>query len=998
MEERITDSQEQILEGLNEGQRQAVTHGEGPLLIIAGAGTGKTAVITKRIAYLIATKKARPEEILALTFTEKAAEEMTQRVDILVPYGFVDVWISTFHALGDRILRENALALGLPPDFRILTPAEQVIFMREHLFELPLDFYRPLGNPLKHLRGILILISRAKDEDVTPNEYLAFAEKLVREAEAHPGDAALQERARQQMELALTYQKYQALLAANGKLDFGDLITLTLRLFREHPLILRRYQERFRYILVDEFQDTNYAQLQLVRLLASRYRNLTVVGDDDQAIFRFRGASFSNILVFLKEYPDAQKIVLSENYRSTQPILDAAYRLIQHNNPDRLEVEAGIDKRLMAKTCPERSRRDGNGSPVRYKVFGTYEDEADWVAEQIAEKVKEGLPYREFAILVRRNADADPFIRSLNMKGIPWRFSGSRGLYNREEIRTVIAFLRALADPHDSKSLYHLAVSEVYGMPAMDLTLINSFAARKHRSLFEILRKLKDDDFEEVPELSKVSGLGRAAAKRLIEDLDYYIERAVREPTGSVLYEYLVKQPGYVKRLAQSSSFQDHQKVANIAKFFEIVRRFGEVASYDRVAHFVEYLDQLIEAGEDPATAEFDADEDAVHILTLHKAKGLEFAVVFLVGLVHNRFPSPDRGDPIPLPDELIKAILPKGDFHLEEERRLFYVGMTRAEQVLYLTRARDYGTKREWKPSPFILEALDLPKAPEELIRASAQAAIDRSAPLPDPAEGGSYAIPADQPLELSYYKIDDYLTCPLKYWYTHIQRMERILRRHHTVIYGSAIHQAVREYHVRKVQGERMGLEDLYAAFLRVWQSEGFISRKHEEERLRAGREALARFYEHAEAEEAAPTHIERKFRFKLENDWIIGYWDRVDEREGEVVIIDYKTSELREQKKADEETRQSPQLSIYALAYRERFGRLPDWVELRFLTPWGVLVGRAVKKERDLEKTIEKIREASIGIRSGRFPAKPSEWVCRFCAYQSICPATAWKEVGV
>ena len=991
MEERIADSREGILEGLNEGQCQALTHGEGPLLIIAGAGTGKTTVITKRIAYLIATKKARPEEILALTFTEKAAEEMAQRVDVLVPYGFVDVWISTFHALGDRILRENALALGLPPDFRILTTAEQVIFAREHLFELPLDFYRPLGNPLKHLRGILTLISRAKDEDVTPDEYLVFAEKLAREAEAHPGDAALQERARSQMELALTYQKYQELLAQNGKLDFGDLITLTLKLFREHPLILRRYQERFRYILIDEFQDTNYAQLQLVKLLASGHRNLTVVGDDDQSIFRFRGASFSNILVFLKEYPDAQTIVLSENYRSTQPILDAAYRLIQHNNPDRLEVEAGVDKRLIAK--------NSDGPSVQYRVFGTYEDEADWVAEQIAEKVtKDGLPYREFAILVRRNADADPFIRSLNMKGIPWRFSGSRGLYNREEIRTVIAFLRALADPHDSRSLYHLAVSEVYGMPAMDLTLINAFAARKHRSLFEVFRRLKDGDFEEAPELYKVSGLGRAAAKRLIEDLDYYIERAIQEPTGSVLYEYLVEWTGYIKRLQKSSSYRDHQKVPNIAKFFEIVRRYSEVASYDRVAHFVQYLDQLIEAGEDPAPAEFEAEEDTVHILTLHKAKGLEFAVVFLVGLVHNRFPSLDRGDPIPLPDELIKDILPKGDFHLEEERRLFYVGMTRTKKELYLTRARDYGTKREWRISPFILEALDLPRAPEEVIRASAQAAIDRNAPLPDPAEGGSYAIPPDQPLELSYYKIDDYLTCPLKYWYTHIQRMERILRRHHTVIYGSAIHQAVREYHVRKVQGGRMSLEELHVAFERAWISEGFISREHEEQRLRAGREALARFYEHAEAEPAVPTYIERKFRFKLDNDWVIGLWDRVDEQDEEVVIIDYKTSEIRDQKKADEETRKSLQLSIYALAYRERFGKLPDRVELRFLTPWRVLVGRAVKKEKDLEKTIERMREASAGIRSGQLHAKPDEWECRFCAYQSICPATAWKEIEV
>jgi len=980
---------EQILEGLNEEQWKAVTHGEGPLLIIAGAGTGKTAVITRRIAYLIATKRARPEEILALTFTEKAAEEMAERVDILVPYGFADVWISTFHAFGDRVLRENALTLGLPPDYQLLTAAEQVIFMREHLFEFPLDYYRPLGNPLKNLKGIITLISRAKDEDVTPEEYLAFAERLVKEGEAHPEDKALGERARQQMELALTYQKYQELLHAKGKLDFGDLITLTLKLFREHPLALRRYQERFRYILVDEFQDTNFAQLQLVKLLAARHRNLTVVGDDDQSIFRFRGAAFSNILAFLKEYPDARRIILFENYRSTQKILDAAYRLIQQNNPDRLEVETGIDKRLVAKNA--------DGPPIHYKVFQTYEDEADWVAEQIGEKLASNqYTAKDFAILVRRNADADPFIRSLNMRGIPWRFSGARGLYSREEIRTVIAFLRAVADPFDSKSLYQLAASEIYRMPAFDLTILNAYAARKHRSLYEVLKRLQQGDLDDGPELSHLSEGGRVAAGQLVADLDRYLEKAVQEPTGNVLYEYLMERPGYAKRLVHSSSYLDHQKVANIARFFEIVRRFGEIAPYDRVTHFVEHLDQLIEAGDDPATAEVDAFEDAVNVLTLHKAKGLEFEVVFLVGLVHNRFPSIDRGDPIPLPDELIKEILPKGDFHLEEERRLFYVGMTRAKQELYLTRARDYGTKREWRPSPFIGEALDLPKLPEEPVRASDLAAIGRSAPLPNPAQDGRHAIPDDQPLELSHYKVDDYLTCPLKYWFTHIQRMDRILRRHHTVVYGSAIHQAVREYNLRKSRGEPMTLEELHQVFERSWINEGFLSRAHEEERLRAGKEALARFYEYAEHSPDVPTYVERKFRFRLGNDSVIGYWDRVDERDGEVVIIDYKSSEVREQRKADEETRQSLQLAIYAIAYRERFEKLPDRVELHFLTPWGVLIGRAVKKPKDLEKTIEKIKEAATGIRSGRFPATPSEWTCRFCAYNSICPATAYREI--
>ena len=276
---------DRILSGLNAPQREAVGHERGPLLIVAGAGTGKTAVITRRIAWLIATRRARPSEILALTFTEKAATEMEERVDLLVPYGYTDVWISTFHAFGDRVLRDHALELGLTPDFRVLSRPEQVIFFRERLFEFALDYYRPLGDPTRYIEALIALISRAKDEDTGPAEYLAYAEALVAQAEAGPHDRELEDRARQQLEVARTYVAYQALLAREGLVDFGDLIMLTLRLFHEHPQVLRAYQERFSYVLVDEFQDTNYAQFQMVRLLASgESPHITVVGDDDQSI------------------------------------------------------------------------------------------------------------------------------------------------------------------------------------------------------------------------------------------------------------------------------------------------------------------------------------------------------------------------------------------------------------------------------------------------------------------------------------------------------------------------------------------------------------------------------------------------------------------------------------------------------------------------------------------------------------------------------------------
>src|SRR6266404_1830647 len=367
---------ERILEGLTEGQAAAVTHETGPLLTIAGAGTGKTTVITRRIAYLIATRRARPSEILALTFTDKAAAEMEERVDTLVPYGYADVQISTFHAFGDRLIKENALELGLTPDFRVLTR-----------------------------------FSRLKDEDVGADEYLAHAESLLGAA----ADEAARLEAEEHVELARTYAQYQTLMTRLGQIDFGDQIVEVLRLLRTRAHVRKRCQDRYRFVLVDEFQDTNYAQFEVVKLLAARHRNVTVVGDDDQAIFRFRGASMSNILDFDRTYPDAKKVVLLENRRSPQAVLDAAYRLIQFNNPDRLEVAQGIDKKLVSRG-PDGARREG--VPPRHLAFDTVSSESDRIAEMIVEEHGAGRPYRDMAILVRANNDADIFLRALNLRGV----------------------------------------------------------------------------------------------------------------------------------------------------------------------------------------------------------------------------------------------------------------------------------------------------------------------------------------------------------------------------------------------------------------------------------------------------------------------------------------------------------------------------------------------------------------------------------------------------
>ncbi|HXG01825.1 MAG TPA: ATP-dependent DNA helicase, partial [Candidatus Binatia bacterium] len=945
-----------------------------------GAGTGKTTVITRRIAWLIASGRARPEEILALTFTDKAAAEMEERVDTLVPYGYADVEICTFHAFGDRILREHALELGLTPDFRVLNRAEQIIFLRDRLFELPLDHYRPLGDPTRHLHALIGLISRCKDEDVSPEDYLAYAERLAAEAATAADYEEARERAAQQAELAATYARYQALMVREGCLDFGDQIVHVLRLLRGRRYVLGSYQRRFRYVLVDEFQDTNHAQFELVKLLTARHGNLTVVADDDQAIYRWRGAAISNVLGFLEHYPEARQVVLTENYRSHQAILDAAYRLIVHNNPDRLEVRSGIDKRLVAVAQPP-------GPPPVHLHYETATQEADAVAELIQERVAAGAwRYDDVAILVRSNDDADPFLRSLNLKVVPWTFSGNAGLYGRPEVRLLIAFLRSVAAVDESVSLHYLASSSLYQVPIVDLTRCATYADRRHLPLFDVLRRAA-----EWPDLREaISEEGHAAIRRLTGDLVRYMELGREMPTGELLYQFLVD-TGWLARMSRAATARDEAEVQNVSKFFHRIRDASRALRYDNVREFVKHLDALIEAGEDPAVAEADVETPAVRVLTVHKAKGLEFPVVFLVNLVQEKFPSRRRREALELPAALARDMLPAGDAHLQEERRLFYVGMTRARRELYLTSARDYGGARPRKVSQFVLEALDLPREAARPFRARAVEEIQHAAPAPVGQDDGLPALGPEDELMLSHKQVDDYQTCPLKYRYVHILRVP--ILRHHTVVYGNTIHKVVEYYLRRRAVGNYTPLEDLLAVYEREWENQGFLTWQHQEARKAAGRQALTRFWHREEAEGTKPTWVEKEFLFTLGPDRVRGRFDRVDEDLLGAVIVDYKTSDVTRQKDADRRAAESLQLKIYALAWREMTGALPQRVELRFVDSQAV--GRHRPTDDDLQEAIAAVKAAAAGIRARRFEATPSRGACRTCAFSQICPYTATSE---
>lgn len=943
-----TALEDRLLEGLNQRQLECVIHDKGPLLIVAGAGTGKTAVITRRIAYLITSKKALPEEILALTFTDKAASEMEGRVDILVPYGYTDVRLSTFHAFGDRVLREQALELGLSTEFQVLSRPQQLVFLKEHLFELPLNKYRPLGDPSRYIEALLTLFSRAKDEDTSPEEYLEYAHSITEEADKHT-------------ELALTFKKYQELMTKENKIDFGDQVVLTLRLFREHPSVLRRYQERFKYILVDEFQDTNYAQYQLVKLLSGSRANITVVADDDQSIYKWRGAAISNIINFTKDYPDAKCEVLCQNYRSTQVILDSSYKLIRHNDPDRLEVRQGIDKRLTSVT-------DEEGMPPRWLSFKTLSEESDYAAKTIRSGVDKGeYQYQDFAILVRSNKEAEAFLRALNMVSIPWRFTGNAGLYSRQEIRTLLAFLRSVADPNDSLSIYQLASSQIFNIPMSEIINQSNLARIKNRSLFEILKEQQ----------------AQGVFSGLINDINEFQELSRRLTPGQLLYKFL-KDTGYLNRLLGEENIASIEKVQNIAAFFEIIRGLEGSLHLDQLQGLVSHLDSLIESGADPPTSQMEEELPAVDVLTVHKAKGLEWPVVFLVGLVQGRFPVQARPDPLEFPHALIKDILPVGDFHLQEERRLFYVGMTRAKKELYLTSSLDYGGKRTRKVSRFVCEALDITLSAQSYAPSSAMQIIERSSPVQAGVDLRLGALSDEDILALTSHKIDDYLTCPLKYKFVNILRLPVLA--HHAVVYGRAIHNAIEAYLLKRLEGAAITGEQMFKAFEAAWINEGFVSRAHEEFRFKRGRQLLSEFHRRERCSNRVPAYIEKEFNFIFENNKISGRWDRIDLLKDKTIILDYKTSNVTRQETADKETKESIQMNIYAWAWLELEGKLPDRVELHFLE--SDLIGAKSPDKEDIGEIKKKVRMVSQGIRMRNFNAKPDYHSCRWCAYRRIC----------
>ena len=638
-----------VYDTLNDKQKEAVFHTEGPLLVLAGAGSGKTRVLTHRIAYLMEEKKVKPWNILAITFTNKAAGEMRERVDKLVGDAAGKVWVSTFHSACVRILRRDIGWIGFDTNFAIYDTEDQKSLMKSVCKQLQVD------TKLYKERALMSAISAAKDELVSPQEFALRAQGNFR-----------------QETVARVYAEYQRQLKSSNALDFDDLIMKTVELFQANSDILNEYQERFRYIMVDEYQDTNTAQFKLVSLLAAKYRNLCVVGDDDQSIYKFRGANIQNILGFEKTFPDATVIKLEQNYRSTQNILNAANTVIAHNKGRK-------EKKLWT--------ANGEGDKVRVRSFMSAYDEAEIIVGEIAAKVRnQDAQYGDFAVLYRTNAQSRIFEEKFLMANIPYKIIGGVNFYARKEIKDLLAYLKTIDNARDDIAVRRILNVPKRGIGATTINRVQEYATEQNVSFYEALS-----------EISKIPGGGRAAVKiesfvTLIRTLrtqeDYF---SVQE-----LLQEVIDRTGYVKELEAEGTEEARARIENIDELI------NKAASYEEDAQEPSLKGFLSEVALVADIDSMDDDAGRVILMTLHSAKGLEFPQVYLTGMEDGLFPSymsVDSEDPDAL----------------EEERRLCYVGITRAMQDLTLTHAKKRMTHGEThynRPSRFLNEL------PEELLK----------------------------------------------------------------------------------------------------------------------------------------------------------------------------------------------------------------------------------------------------------------------------------------
>ena len=732
------------LELLNREQQEAVLHVDGPLLILAGAGSGKTRVLTYRIAHLIDECGVNPWNILAITFTNKAAGEMRERVDKIVGYGSESIWVSTFHSTCVRILRRYIDRLGYDTNFTIYDTEDQKTVMKSVCQKLQLD------SKLYKERMLLNVISHAKDEYISPNEFLLEAKGDFR-----------------QEKIAQAYVEYQKELKKNNALDFDDLLVKTVELFQSCPDVLEYYQNRFRYIMVDEYQDTNTVQFKFISTLARQYRNLCVVGDDDQSIYKFRGANIRNILDFEKVFPDAKVVKLEQNYRSTQNILNAANGVIA-NNRGRKEKALWTENE--------------QGEPILFQQFQNGYEEAEYVSGEISKKVRKGeAEYQDFAVLYRTNAQSRLFEEKFLYANIPYKIVGGVNFYSRKEIKDILAYLKTIDNGKDDLAVRRIINVPKRGIGNVTLAKVQAYADSRDISFFEALE-----------EAGEIPGLGKAALKiQPFVHLIHEMRLSLADMSMQDLIQAILDKTGYAEDLKNEDTDESEARLENIDEFINKAVTYEEGAEEPNLSGFLEEV---------ALVADIDSVEDGdnrVLLMTLHSAKGLEFPYVYLAGLEDGLFPS------------YMSIAADDPTEEIEEERRLCYVGITRAMKELTITCARCRMVRGETQynnVSRFVREI------PSELL--ARKSVMPREPKKPEVPQNTSYQKAKEafrtktfDPQQFKVVKAD-------KLDYTVGDQVSHVKFGKGTVL---EITEGGRDYEV-KVDFERFGVKKMFASFAKL------------------------------------------------------------------------------------------------------------------------------------------------------------------------------------
>jgi DNA helicase-2/ATP-dependent DNA helicase PcrA len=991
---------------LNPEQRKAVEHGEGPLLIIAGPGSGKTRVITQRIVHLLTgaggaaeepamlpdfqTSPTRsgeysgagiqPENILALTFTEKAAREMQHRVREALPDLEAPPHISTFHAFCYEVLRKRHFERPL------LDKVDVWIFLRRRMESLELQFFQKLPEPGAFLHSLNDFFSRCQDELIEPADferYVAALEKDFRRAAPlldADERALMQEDIQKKAELARVFRNSRKLIEEAGCSSLGSLIPETVRLFDREPEVLESYRQRFRHVLVDEFQDTNYAQVELLKRLVKAPLNITAVGDDDQAIYRFRGASHGAFQMFDEAFPGHETVYLDINYRSTPRILRAAGVLIAKN--DRYEAKPQL-----------RTSREA-GKPVYLLQSPDFLSEAAWIADEVARLIQRGTPPGDIAVLYRAHHYRDPLVEQFRRRQISFAIRGL-SILSTIILRDLMAYLNIIHSPHDNVSLTRVLLTPRWNFPEELGLEARQQALRERCSLYDVL-----ESWEKSAAANRLEGTGWPELHRLLNELHKYAQHA---PVTALLQRI-------IGRLELSFLPQDPD-AAYVEAFRKFLEKWETKSESWQLDSFLEYFAYFREAGGAIEAPEPENQAQAVQMMSVHAAKGLEYPVVFILSVAPRRFPHSEQKPVIEFPEALRKGPPPPANIHEQEERRLLYVGLTRAEDRLYISSVTKTGKKtsvfiNDLTSDPMVaardIEPIQVPEAPPETVEARQTATEPRpSPPAPKPQgnlfgdAAGAPGIypplaewasrpPANRPeekLQLSASAIETYDACPQKFLFSHYLKIPTGPQP--ALTFGNIMHQCARRYFELRRQGP-VKFEQIQAHFEQSWKGAGFEDKYQEQAYKKAGLEQLRVFVSRHEAVTVLPLASEAHFALNLGDVVLEGRIDQINPLpDHSVELIDYKTGRPPSQKDADK----SLQLSVYALAARDQMHFNPTRLTFYSLTNNEPV--RSVRTLRDLDLVVSEIREVAAQIRRQSFPPKPG-FGCKYCDYVLICPA--------